>query len=122
MEGVRTYLGAQRSFSELELLKVWKGLFYCMWMSDRPRAQQRLANDMASLVAVVDKKHAIQFLAAFWSIMCREWGRIDSLRIDKFLLLLRRFVEVGFKLLLGSGWESKVVEGYVTVLSQWPLK
>ena len=28
-----------KGFSEVDLLKIWKGLFYCMWMSDKPLIQ-----------------------------------------------------------------------------------
>ena len=30
LDSLRTYLGAQSNISELDLLKLWKGLFYCM--------------------------------------------------------------------------------------------
>ena len=26
-------------FEELELLKLWKGLYFCMWMADKPLVQ-----------------------------------------------------------------------------------
>lgn len=29
LESLRTFLGAQTEISELDLLKLWKGLFYC---------------------------------------------------------------------------------------------
>ena len=25
--------------TESDMLKLWKGLFYCMWMSDKPKVQ-----------------------------------------------------------------------------------
>ena len=31
-----------KGFSEVDLLKIWKGLFYCMWMSDKPLIQVHL--------------------------------------------------------------------------------
>lgn len=31
-------------FTETDMLKLWKGLFYCMWMSDKPLVQVRLVN------------------------------------------------------------------------------
>lgn len=34
-----------------DLLKLWKGLFYCMWMSDKPLVQEELARKLAGLVA-----------------------------------------------------------------------
>jgi len=29
LDSLKTYLGAQSEISELDLLKLWKGLFYC---------------------------------------------------------------------------------------------
>uniref|UniRef100_A0A8D2AX68 Uncharacterized protein n=1 Tax=Sciurus vulgaris TaxID=55149 RepID=A0A8D2AX68_SCIVU len=29
-------------FSQEELLKIWKGLFYCMWVQDEPLLQEEL--------------------------------------------------------------------------------
>jgi ribosomal RNA-processing protein 1 len=63
---LRTFLSGRRKFEELELLKLWKGLFFCMWMSDRPRPQQRLAGDLADLVAVLPESNVLPFLSAFW--------------------------------------------------------
>merc|ERR1712230_249341 len=51
LSSLRTYLSGRRELPALELLKLWKGLFYCMWMSDRPRTQQALANSLADLVS-----------------------------------------------------------------------
>ena len=35
--------------SEMDFMKLWKGLFYCMWMSDKTPVQQELAAMLASL-------------------------------------------------------------------------
>lgn len=61
-------------------MKLWKGLFYCMWMSDKPRNQQQLARDLAGLIEVVPKDTVIPFLDTFWKTMAREWGGIPQLR------------------------------------------
>ena len=37
------------SFAEDELMRLWKGLFYCMWMSDKPLVQEELAGKIADL-------------------------------------------------------------------------
>ena len=77
---LRTFLGGRRRLEDLELLKLWKGLFFCMWMSDRPRPQQMLAADLADLVAVLPESNVLPFLTAFWKTMAREWTNIDVLR------------------------------------------
>jgi ribosomal RNA-processing protein 1 len=51
-----------------------------MWMSDKPLPQQRLANDLASLVDILPSETALPFLDAFWKTMAREWNGIDVLR------------------------------------------
>ena len=35
--------------SPVELLKLWRGLFYCMWMADKPLVQEDLARKLAGL-------------------------------------------------------------------------
>ena len=80
LEKLRTYLKHRKQLDSLELLKLWKGLFFCMWMSDRPRVQQQLARDLAGLVDVVPGELVVPFLEAFWRTMAREWLGIDVLR------------------------------------------
>jgi len=108
---LRTYLSSRRDLPPLELLKLWKGLFYCMWMSDRPRTQQRLADDLASLVHILPPATTIPFLRAFWQTMQREWTNIDVLRMEKFLLLTRRYLAASFEVMRKAGWEEVVGEG-----------
>lgn len=47
---LRVWLSKKPDLSELDLLKIWKGLFYCMWMSDKAPVQQELAAAMSKLV------------------------------------------------------------------------
>jgi ribosomal RNA-processing protein 1 len=80
LEKLRTYLRNRKSLDLLEAMKLWKGLFYCMWMSDRARTQQQLARSLASLVEDVPASETVIFLDAFWKTMAREWIGIDALR------------------------------------------
>ncbi|BFZ60199.1 hypothetical protein YB2330_001222 [Saitoella coloradoensis] len=115
------FLSAKKDLSKKDLLKLWKGLFYCFWMSDRPRTQQRLADDLASLVPKVRRENAMLFLDAFWETMCREWSGLDVLRMDKFYMLVRRYVAAAFKLLQAEKWNDRSVEEYIEILSKGPL-
>src|SRR5579871_4874922 len=45
LESLHRFLSQDRSFTELDFLKLWKGLYYCMWMCDRMRVQQQLADN-----------------------------------------------------------------------------
>ncbi|KAK6353759.1 hypothetical protein TWF730_008186 [Orbilia blumenaviensis] len=109
VESLKAYLSSSRTFTQSDFLKLWKGLFYCMWLSDRPRTQQRLADELASLVEVLKPHNVITFLEAFWTTMTREWTSIDSLRMDKFMLLVRRYLAAELRRLKAAGWDEGVV-------------
>ncbi|KAK4506464.1 hypothetical protein PRZ48_000196 [Zasmidium cellare] len=117
LSSLRIYLRRPTPFTTLDLLKLWKGLFYCMFMSDKPRNQQALARDLASLVDELKSVEGkIAFIEAFWKTMAREWNAIDSLRLDKYLYLIRCFVGKGFEVCKGAKWEEEVIKQYEEVL------
>ncbi|QNP98496.1 YALIA101S14e02014g1_1 [Yarrowia lipolytica] len=121
LNSLKRFLGTPKAFGELELLKLWKGLFFSMWFSDRPRTQQRLADDMASLLLVVHETNYFTFLASFWKIMSAEWLALDKHRIDKFYLLLRRYVGFAFQRLAKEDWDETWIERHNEVMSKIPL-
>ena len=93
-----------------------------VWMSDGPRTQQRLANDLASLVNNMQEEHTFLFLECFWETMAREWDGIDALRMDKFLLLVRRYLESSFRYLTARDWVENEVRRYMDILKGAPLQ
>lgn len=96
LESLRTFLSAKHissSLSTLDILKLWKGLFYALWMCDRPLPQQALCSDLADLIWILPGPAVIPWLRGFWATMAREWTTgIDVLRMEKFLLLVRRML------------------------------
>nr|POE74808.1 ribosomal rna-processing protein 1 like [Quercus suber] len=121
LSSLRTFLSRPTPFSPLDNLKLWKGLFYCMWMSDKPLNQQRLARDLAALVDALRTADAkLAFIAAFWETMSSMWLEIDALRMDKFLYLLRCYVGKGFELCTSEG--EAFTERYLELLERAPLE
>lgn len=93
-----------------------------MWHSDRPRAQQTLARDLAALTHVLkDDETTEKWLRAFWETMAREWPGIPALRMDKFLYLCRCYVGAGLEWARSSGWDEERVERLVDVVRDVPL-
>lgn len=103
LTSLRTFLGAKHiatALTTLDVLKLWKGLFYALWMCDRPLPQQQLCADLSSglLLGGVfpendDGAVVRAWLRGFWATMAREWTTgIDVLRMEKFLLLVRRML------------------------------
>ncbi|KAK9240351.1 hypothetical protein V1525DRAFT_385711 [Lipomyces kononenkoae] len=121
ISALETYLKSSRGISQLDFLKLWKGLYYCMWMTDRPKAQQDMATKLSSLLLITDDANATNFLESFWATICREWNNVDVLRVDKFYLLIRQVVHMMFRKLRQSGWEMTLVEQWMDILISYPL-
>jgi len=92
-------------------------------MSDKPRTQQQLARDLADLVdALRSKSNMMGFIGAFWQTMAREWGSIDGLRMDKYLYLVRCYVNKGFEKVAKDQWaDQALLEVYSKIMVDVPL-
>ncbi|NXG35555.1 RRP1B protein, partial [Dromaius novaehollandiae] len=104
-------------FSQEELLKIWKGLFYCMWMQDKPLLQEELANNISQLIHVIQNTEAQHlFIQTFWQTMNREWNGIDSLRLDKYYMLIRMILRQSFEVLKRNEWDESLIEPFLQLL------
>ncbi|KAF9408762.1 hypothetical protein BGZ94_002192 [Podila epigama] len=115
------WISKKKEFSTLELMKLWKGLFYCVWMSDKPIIQQQLSETLSSLILRVPRESVMDFIATFWKTICAEWHGIDRLRLDKFYFFLRRFQYYSFRLLKEHAWDLETIEEFNNVLINGPL-
>uniref|UniRef100_A0A672U9H1 Ribosomal RNA processing 1B n=2 Tax=Strigops habroptila TaxID=2489341 RepID=A0A672U9H1_STRHB len=98
-------------FSQEELLKIWKGLFYCMWMQDKPLLQEELANNISQLIHAIENTETRHlFIQTFWQTMNREWNGIDSLRLDKYYMLMRKILRQSFEVLKRKEWDESLIE------------
>ncbi|KAG8507166.1 Ribosomal RNA processing protein 1A [Galemys pyrenaicus] len=105
-------------FTHDELLKIWKGLFYCMWMQDQPLLQEELGRTISQLIhafQTVEAQHL--FLQTFWQTMNREWVGIDRLRLDKFYLLMRLVLRESLEALRTRAWEGRETEQLLELLT-----
>uniref|UniRef100_A0A182JNN1 Ribosomal RNA processing protein 1 n=1 Tax=Anopheles christyi TaxID=43041 RepID=A0A182JNN1_9DIPT len=118
LKNLKTWLSTRSQstfvFSDLDFMRLWKGLFYCMWMSDKPLVQEELAESLGSLVRCFDHDVpvAMQFFKAFIVTMGNEWFGIDRWRIDKFMMLVRRVTRQAMFALHESGWQKEHVERF----------
>ncbi|KAL4894027.1 nucleolar protein,Nop52-domain-containing protein [Aspergillus ambiguus] len=103
-ESLTMFLRSRTDLSLLELLKLWKGLFFCFYHSDRPLTQQALARNLSySLVPTLPRASVHRFLRAFWITIGRDFHSLDRLRLDKYLFLIRCYVGVAFEVFLKGG-------------------
>ncbi|XP_075224832.1 ribosomal RNA processing protein 1 homolog Nnp-1 isoform X2 [Lycorma delicatula] len=85
--------------------RLWKGLFYCVWMADKPLYQEEVIEMTTQLInCFVEFSMSVTFIKSFFNILGQEWYGIDHLRMDKCLMLIRRFIRQNFTLLKKNNW------------------
>jgi ribosomal RNA-processing protein 1 len=118
LKKLSAYLAKRTQWSALEWDKLWKALFYCMWMSDKRAVQDELSTNLSRLVHTIPAvDDALGFCHSFFRTMHREWHGIDGLRLDKFYSLIRKFVHETLLLLRHHDWDRALVERVVSILS-----
>ena len=90
-------------------------------MQDKPALQQRLSRDFASLVPSLKSGVALPFIRAFFLTMAREWTNIEALRLDKYLYLIRQYMNASFQYLAAKKWKLSVVEEFNKIMEETPL-
>ncbi|KAJ2659934.1 hypothetical protein IWW48_003229 [Coemansia sp. RSA 1200] len=121
LTSISNVLSTEKSLAYMDVLRHWKALFYCFWLSDKPLVQQELAWDLASLILACKGDNRVKFVRAFWETVSREWFDVDKHRVDKYLLLMRRIVFFTFKSMESSGWDENLVSGYMRVYQDYPV-
>ncbi|KAJ3052732.1 ribosomal RNA-processing protein 1 [Rhizophlyctis rosea] len=116
------WLTSKDDITDLEMMKLWKALFYCFWMSDKQPIQLHLADRLSSLTLELKSDLPLRYVEAFWKTMAKEWRGLDRLRLDKFYMLLRKFHGAAFRYLEKSGWDEELVERYLGILRELPLR
>jgi len=110
------------SFSKERMLKIWKGLFYCMWFSDKPLVQQELAERLALLLHSFKSTESVfLFVEAFYETIQREWAGLDRLRLDKFYSLQRKMLLQTFVFLATHAWDPSFLQRFNTIISNTVL-
>lgn len=109
---LKKWLGARESaFPEQDMMRIWKGLFYCYWMSDKPLVQEELAENISSMVSSFQTTdNSLVFVTCFAKTFQREWFGIDRWRMDKTMMFVRRFLRHVFKLMAAKSWEEELVK------------
>ncbi|KAM3955486.1 ribosomal RNA processing protein 1 homolog Nnp-1 [Aphomia sociella] len=108
-------------FKEDDFIRVWKGLFYAVWMSDKPLIQEELCESIAGILDLFPAeqiKYALLMMKAGLRVLATEWYGIDHHRMDKFLMLVRRYLRGGLRCLHRCSWSSKSCEMFSKMLTE----
>ena len=112
-----------QEFAEMDMLKLWKALFYCFWYSDKVQIQDELAESLSKIIHNFSSaKLAIMFFRMFLRTMLREWHYIDQYRINKFYNLIRFFIREVFCYLKNNHeWNKKQVQKVMQCMEEEAL-
>eukprot|EP00617_Octactis_speculum_P003048 CAMPEP_0185773034 /NCGR_PEP_ID=MMETSP1174-20130828/72250_1 /TAXON_ID=35687 /ORGANISM="Dictyocha speculum, Strain CCMP1381" /LENGTH=448 /DNA_ID=CAMNT_0028459569 /DNA_START=21 /DNA_END=1363 /DNA_ORIENTATION=- len=112
------YLGARGAvMTDLEMRKLWRGLFFCMWLADKPKVQADLAGHIGALVqSLGDAVGMRRWFSVMVGTMKEEWGRLDKYRVDKYYTLLRRVLRENLIWLGNRDWDKEDVKSFAQTM------
>lgn len=116
LQALTAWLTRKASIDGHDMARIWKGLFYCFWHSDKTPIQMELADKLASIVSQLSDEVAFLYFSVFIDTMRREWFGIDHLRLNKFLMLIRQFFNQLLRMLQKRKWQTALVSQYTALL------
>lgn len=110
-------------FNEEDMVKLWKGLHYCMWMCDKALIQEELTEKICSLINCFNNKNkqVMLFVKIYFQTIIREWNGIDKWRIDKFMMLMRHILRATFSYVSSQKWDKELVNELNKIILEHPL-
>ena len=114
---LKKFLCAGKGFSYDVFLKIWKGLYYSLYNSDKSLIQEDLCERIAKLVHILESwPHRRLFIKAAIDTFTREWNGIDVNRLDKYLMLFTRLFRQCLFSLRENDWNQEQVTDFVQML------
>jgi ribosomal RNA-processing protein 1 len=104
----------QSSDDEKAMMRLWKALYYCLWLADKVPTQNGISQCFADGLLITSAPQA--YLRAFARTIIREWTNLDQYRVEKFYVLIRVMVRAVLSLLHSLKWTPTQCEGILQVL------
>ncbi|KAL6257262.1 hypothetical protein P5V15_012189 [Pogonomyrmex californicus] len=106
-------------FTKRDIMNLWRGLFYCMWMSDKMLIQEELAESISKLVhCFKSKDFIVLYTNCALETLATEWFGIDQYRLDKFSMLVRRILRQTFIACKNQLWNMEWVVEISQIFTQ----
>lgn len=75
-----------------------------------------LSQQLSSLIIPLPTSLFIPFLTAFYTTLSTNFSLIPSLRLDKYLYLIRRYISAAFTYLSLHAWSPTLINAYLALL------
>lgn len=120
---LRNVITSCKTIDEMQMLKLWKALFYCMWLADMNPVQMELATNVAEMLKLFPKSNcALLYIRIFFRTIVREWHHLDQYRLNKFYSLIRAMLLRSFEYLVEKKWKSEITAQFLELLDTEVLK
>lgn len=112
----KKHLSSTKAIDDMGMLKIWKALYYSMWLCDKQEIQQELATSLAGMVDIFETDAlSLLYIRQFFAIILREWFVLDQHRINKMYTLIRMMTN---KALLFVSSKPKLIQKFTTILEE----
>ncbi|VUZ56790.1 unnamed protein product [Hymenolepis diminuta] len=79
--------------SYIDILGVCKGLYYSLWMQDKPLLQEETVARVVKLISITKSRNVrSMYVKGMFATLAKEWEGLDFWRQDKFMMLVRDFL------------------------------
>ncbi|XP_071858035.1 ribosomal RNA processing protein 1 homolog Nnp-1 isoform X1 [Bombus fervidus] len=107
------------ALSKEDFMRLWKGLFYYMWVSDKPLIQEELAESLSKIVHCLKAKEVVVlYTECVLRTLGIEWFGIDQYRLDKFCMLVRRIIRQTFQKCKENLWDIEWIKDISEILEK----
>ena len=107
------------ALSKEDFMRLWKGLFYYMWASDKPLIQEELAESLSKIVHCLKAKEVVVlYTECVLRTLGIEWFGIDQYRLDKFCMLVRRIIRQTFQKCKENLWDIEWIKDISEILEK----
>ena len=89
---ISEWLKSQKKFDDEDGQKLWYVLLNGLWKTDGWQNQHALAQQYSDILLELPDFECEVYISSFFTATGKEWGNLDKWRIEKFLVLVRRFV------------------------------
>jgi ribosomal RNA-processing protein 1 len=103
-------------FGDKEALKLWKALYYSLWLADKASVQQELCESLVDMLDGMTHSAQLSYLHAALRTILREWTLLDQYRINKFYSLLRLLLRKVFTIFQHQRFTGDHVSAVLEVL------
>ncbi|GBM02226.1 Ribosomal RNA processing protein 1 B [Araneus ventricosus] len=113
---------SSEELNEETFLKIFKGLYYYFWHCDKMLVQEDRAEVISQFIhSFKSMEYSFLYIDSFFTTMTREWHCIDRYRIEKFMMLVRKFLHQCFQLLKSKCWKVKYIKAVLNILKKTVL-